>query len=431
MSERIGVIGRGAGGLYRSVIITDNRRKAYYRQHHSKRYRALVSSDRRSGDNGGPGTVLLTLGRLPVALDLARGFDAAGWRVVVAEPFGMHLCRMSRSVHSSVKTTAPVDDPQRYRDDLLAVVDRFDVDLVVPVSEETAFVAGLGSDLPDSTRLFSPAEEQVLRLHDKFEFIQWAKALGLPAPATWRSEDDSHVEMTSRQDFVVKPRNACSGIDVRFFEAGASVPEVADCVVQERLDGRLLSSFTIASDGNVMVTSVYEATVLDGSVGVCFERVANVRAVENWINRFVSETKHSGFISFDFIVDAEGVASAIECNPRATSGIHWVASRLLPAAICDTVALPRERAYRDATALTESYSCFTAVLSANGEARTAAWRALLAAEDVTWRRDDPWPFLLMIVNTWKLLWLSASRRVSFAQAAVTDIQGREPERSSA
>ena len=37
------------------------------------------------------GNLLLTLGRLPKALDVARGFADLGWRVVVAEPFKRHL----------------------------------------------------------------------------------------------------------------------------------------------------------------------------------------------------------------------------------------------------------------------------------------------------------------------------------------------------
>ncbi|MEO1204145.1 MAG: ATP-grasp domain-containing protein, partial [Pseudomonadota bacterium] len=252
--------------------------------------------------------MLLTLGRLPVALDLARGFDAAGWRVIVAEPFGMHLCRMSRSVHSSVTVPAPVHDPRRYRDALLDVVDRYEVDLIVPVSEETVFVAALGSELDGSTRLFSAAEAEVHRLHDKFDFIRFAASLDLPVPATWRAGDDESLDMTRRQAFVVKPRNACSGVDIRYYGAGELPTDVEDCVVQERLDGRLLSSFTIASAGKVMITSIYEAVVLDGSVGVCFERVDDASAVDDWINAFVTANGHTGFISFDFIVDGAGVA---------------------------------------------------------------------------------------------------------------------------
>ena len=43
-------------------------------------------------------TVLLTLGRLPKALELARALRAAGARVLVAEPFAKHLTGTSRAV---------------------------------------------------------------------------------------------------------------------------------------------------------------------------------------------------------------------------------------------------------------------------------------------------------------------------------------------
>ena len=59
-------------------------------------------------------TVLLTLGRLPKALELARALHAAGCRVVVAEPFRRHLTGASRQVARSVQVTSPVIDREAY-----------------------------------------------------------------------------------------------------------------------------------------------------------------------------------------------------------------------------------------------------------------------------------------------------------------------------
>ncbi|MEN9755617.1 MAG: hypothetical protein RLZ07_1999, partial [Pseudomonadota bacterium] len=38
-------------------------------------------------------SVLLTLGRLPKGLDIARSFHRAGWRVIIADPARDHLAR--------------------------------------------------------------------------------------------------------------------------------------------------------------------------------------------------------------------------------------------------------------------------------------------------------------------------------------------------
>ena len=69
-----------------------------------------------------PKTVLLTLGRLPKALELARALHQAGARVIVAEPFGLHVCRASRSVAKSIRVPAPNTDPAAYLDALEAIV---------------------------------------------------------------------------------------------------------------------------------------------------------------------------------------------------------------------------------------------------------------------------------------------------------------------
>ena len=92
--------------------------------------------------------VLLTLGRLPKALDLARGFAAAGCRVVVAEPFGWHLTGVSRHVARTHRVPPPSQGRERYLDALAAIVAREKVELVVPVSEETMHVAFLPPRLP-------------------------------------------------------------------------------------------------------------------------------------------------------------------------------------------------------------------------------------------------------------------------------------------
>ena len=63
-------------------------------------------------------TVLLTLGRLPKGLEVARSFARAGWRVIVAEPFAWHLARVSRDVARSYRVAAPNADHARYLRDI-------------------------------------------------------------------------------------------------------------------------------------------------------------------------------------------------------------------------------------------------------------------------------------------------------------------------
>ena len=66
--------------------------------------------------------MLLTLGRLPKALDVARSFKANGWRVIVAEPFKRHLLGASKAVAKSYRTTAPSVSRDRYLAELQQII---------------------------------------------------------------------------------------------------------------------------------------------------------------------------------------------------------------------------------------------------------------------------------------------------------------------
>ncbi|MEO0996490.1 MAG: hypothetical protein AAFX58_03130, partial [Pseudomonadota bacterium] len=166
-------------------------------------------------------------------------------------------------------------------------------------------------------------------------------------------------------------------------------------------------------------TVVYRPTVTAGSVAVCFERVDAADEVEAWIRRFVDATGYSGFAGFDFIVDARGDVHALECNPRVTSGIHFIETDALAAAVTNGDPPP----LKAVTELTEAYSCYTAVLAAvtrPAECRRR-WRALRRATDVTWSRADPWPFLTMSANTLPLMLRALRQRRSVAEVALLDL----------
>ena len=364
-------------------------------------------------------TVLLTLGRLPVALDLARGFKRAGWRVVVAESQAMSLCRMSSAVDVYAPAPSPKYARQAYLECLQNLIHEHQPSLVVPVSEETVSVAHLAAD--GSTPVFCSTPEKTLELHDKLAFNRLAAGIGMPVPESWPA-DEAGALAESSEPKVVKPRFAASGRGFRVVQNAADIPHDPTLMVQAFCDGEEVSGFAVAREGQVIASVVYRSLVNAGSVAVCFERLSNQTGIENWMQRFVQAVRHTGFIAFDFIVDDDGVPQAIECNPRATSGLHFLRGEELPAVIAGSSSTaPRLRAE---TKLVESYSCFTAMLGALGDCRRrrSAWSALRSSTDISWNARDPRPFLLMTVNSWPIIWSSLRHRISFAEAAVADIE---------
>lgn len=373
-------------------------------------------------------TVLLTLGRMPKCLDLARGFHALGRRVVVAEPFAWHLCRASRAVAKSVRVPAPARDAPGYRAALGEVIAAEGVDLVVPVSEELLYVAALRDTLPEGVALHSPPQATVLELHDKLRFAQKIRALGLPAPETHPADSAAARALAARAPVVVKPRNSCAGLGVSFHGAGA-LPGGAlssDLVVQERKDGRVLSSFSLVAAGRVRVTSVYRGVVMSGTVAVCFERLEAQAAIERFVEEFSAKTGYSGFLSFDFVEAADGSVTAIECNPRVTSGLHFLEAADVARAIADPGGDDPVR-FRPERLMQQFYPCLIEAEAALFTRKEPGlkWRARRSARDVTWDRADPLVFPTMTFTSYPILVPAIFKGKSMAETATEDLAWRE------
>lgn len=375
-------------------------------------------------------TVLLTLGRLPKALEVARALQAAGARVLVAEPFAKHLSGVSRAVTESFVVTAPAIDRQRYLADLRELVIARKIDLVVPISEEIVHVSALHGSLPAHCRLVSMSQRDIIAVHDKGRFVETCTAAGISAPESFASDHPQAAALAAGHDYVLKPVSSCSGRGVRFLKAGDAIPAVAErSIVQRFVSGDLVSSFSIARRGEVLLTVLYRGAVMQGTVAVCFERIDVPAAVEAWIRRFVAHTGFDGFVSFDLMIDAAGEVHGIECNPRATSGIHFVEPSGLAAALLDPDTAPPP-CLRPGRFAQQFYPCLTETQKSMFTARFRRnLHCLLNAREVTWSGVDPWPFIGMPYTAWNIIALASKKRMTFGEVAMLDFAWSADEHS--
>lgn len=368
-------------------------------------------------------TVLLTLGRLPKALEVARAMQGAGCRVIVAEPFKRHLTGASRAVARSVVVTSPVQDREAYLHELSELAVAEGASLILPVSEEILHASMLRDRLPAGVRLAAMPHGTLLALHDKLSFVAVCRAAGVAAPATFALGDPRAVELARRARTVVKPIFSCSGRGVRFLAAGEALPYVDEpALVQEFCAGRLLSTFTLARAGLPRITVTYRGAVMQGTVAVCFERIDTPPEVDAWVAAMVRHTAFDGFISFDLVEDEQGVIRGIECNPRATSGIHFVEPADLAAALLDPQADGPLR-FKANRLMQQFYPCLTETqrtMFGEGPFRENL-RCLLAASDVTWSANDPWPLVSQPWTSWPIIEMAMRRRCTFGEVAMLDL----------
>jgi predicted ATP-grasp superfamily ATP-dependent carboligase len=273
-------------------------------------------------------TVLLTGGRAPVTLDLARKFSAKSWRVIVAESIPTHLCKNSLAVAKSYLVPSPRFEANAFVTALQKIIENEGVTLLIPTCEEV-FTIGQGYDvLASLCPVLAESLARLLPLHSKFHFIELARSFGLGVPQTSLIQSAQAAQEWVGQAVVFKPeysRFATATIikpkTIRDLHQLVISPECS-WVVQEFITGRQICTYTVAHHGQIAAHCAYatEFTAGRGST-IVFQNLAHQKA-QAWVQSFVENYHFTGQIAFDFIETAEGDLYAIECNPRAISGIH-------------------------------------------------------------------------------------------------------------
>jgi predicted ATP-grasp superfamily ATP-dependent carboligase len=308
--------------------------------------------------------ILLTGGRAPATLELARIFHAAGHAVFMAESLRYHLARPSRALVRNYLVPAPKHAPHRYIDALCAIVCRERIDLLVPTCEEVFWIAKGRARLATHCTLLVEEIERLRQLHHKGSFAALARGYGLAVPQTVLLETPADLHSLIARDWdgmtqvVLKPAYSRFGARTLIpgqFGAGhesqnrespnrgldqAGLENVlrrleptSPWVAQQYIGGRQLCSYSVAHAGKLAAHTTYAADLRAGpqassAPAIVFQHLDHA-GILAWVRHFVEQEHFSGQIAFDFIEGEAGENAtgffAIECNPRATSGIHLLA----------------------------------------------------------------------------------------------------------
>ncbi|MFB2581736.1 ATP-grasp domain-containing protein [Herbiconiux sp. P15] len=329
--------------------------------------------------------VLLTGSRAPVTLDLARRFAAAGAFVVVADSQPA-LTSASKAVGASYRVPSARFAPWEFAKAIAGIAERHAVSLIVPTCEEIFWLAGVrdtGEVAGLGDRVFAPPLPVLRRLHDKARFADLLAELGIPHPTTrvidsgieWRrlsrrrTQTATRTQTASRSGsaaggesgpVVAKPALSRFGAFTRRIGAGEPLPDVGTLtpehpwLVQELIEGSEFCVHAVAMAGRLTAFAAYRPVARAGpGAGVAFARLAEhptpaspperptgrstpvwqggrddageqdaVAAARDFAERIAAHLHLTGQFGLDLIErGADGVV-VLECNPRATSGLH-------------------------------------------------------------------------------------------------------------
>jgi hypothetical protein len=275
-----------------------------------------------------PKTILITGARAPVALHIARLLHFAGHRVHLACSIPSPMAMNSVACHAFHLLSSPRFDLDRYYETISDIVRTYAIDLIIPTCEEVFYLAMIKGRV--GAEMWCPDIAELSLAHDKFGFIGLVKSLGLAAPETRliQSGSDLMTCASTADNLVFKPQWSRfatmvlikpTAQQLRNARPTAQAPWVAQVFVA----GEEISTYGFAHQGKLLGLAQYTSLYRAGrGAGICFE-IIDDPAVTEFVTRFVAGTQWSGQISFDLIRQTDGTIMPLECNPRATSGLHF------------------------------------------------------------------------------------------------------------
>jgi len=342
--------------------------------------------------------ILLTNGRFPVSLDLARQLHSLGHVVFVVDPMRFHISKFSRVVKKSYFVPAPHVDATGYVEGVRKAVRESNIQLIIPMHEEIFYLTQYEDLKP---LLFAPEYHTLISMHNKWEFYELVTAIGCDAPPSilCRSMDDLNKLDLAHKEYALKPvfGRALSGIF--HLKPGQPIPddlkisEDIQYIGQEWIYGKQFCSYAVARDGEIKASAVYPVVdTIDGSSCVYFESIEH-RKIKEFMEKFARAYRLNGQVAFDFVETPEKVM-VFESNPRATSGIHlfkhtpWLAEAMtLPNTQRHDAPEGAKRQLMPGMLMWEHGDI-------HGKKRLQHTKRLLRTRDVTFGKSDPFPALM-------------------------------------
>jgi carbamoyl-phosphate synthase large subunit len=219
----------------------------------------------------------------------------------------------------------PPTEPDRFVDELAAVVARHDVDLVVcTVSEEMLALAGREPEV--GAALWLPKRRSVVACVDKWRFWKIAEHARLPAaPSALGDAAVDSITGSLAGPWIVKPRFGRGSVDVYPVddptELERACRRVAEPIVQTRLRGREFTlDLLIDRDGRIAAAVPRWRLKTRGGISTRGETFCDHR-VHEIAERVVAAYSLTGAANLQgFLTDDDDVV-VMEVNPRFSGGL--------------------------------------------------------------------------------------------------------------
>lgn len=371
-----------------------------------------------------PDKILVLGARAPAALEWVRRLGREGYQVWLADSLAFPLARFSRYSQGFLHLPPPRTQLAAWANTLNEFLIQHQIQWVIPTCEEAFYLSHCKPRLRAETEFLCADFELMQQLHHKGRFAELSQRWSIRTPDTrvlhGRPIPDA-LRQTPEQ-WVFKP--AYSRFANRTLikpEADALNHLVHDAhnpwIAQRFVAGTEYCSYSLLRDGKLLAHCVYQPRYRAGQGSGMYFEPHDFPDITAFLAEFGQTTGYTGQVGFDFIRAADGKFWLLECNPRATSGIHLLAN-------CPSLTHVLTRTQEKAEPPSQPLMVILAMLSfglPHYFSRTF-WRDIARADDVLWLAHDRRPGWLQLLPFAEILWRALRHRTGLLAAATRDIE---------
>lgn len=271
--------------------------------------------------------ITITCPRAPVTLEWIKIMQRSGHHVTVVDSLYFPITKYYKNV-KFIKIPSPKLDFKNYKKEIIKIIENSD--FVIPTCEDVFYLSLVVQRTPLKDKVFIPERDLLLGLHNKFTFKDFTNEF-VKVPKTVLVESIDQINIKDKET-LLKPVFSRFGTNVIREINKKNIQDIEiskkyPWVQQEFIKGTYLCNYAIIQNGEVINHVVYKPKYLvNNAASTYFELTVNKKC-NDFIMQFAKDTKYNGQVAFDFIDDGKDLY-ILECNPRATSGLHLLSESI-------------------------------------------------------------------------------------------------------
>lgn len=366
--------------------------------------------------------VLVTGSRAPASMDLIRSLVNQGHQVYSADSMRFPMGRFVAGLEKHVTIPKPNRQFSQFIQVIKNILIEHQIDLLIPTCEEVFFISQAYEELSRYTRVFCEPFARLNRLHNKHTFQQLVLEYGLDAPESWLlTIEQDKQQLPAHLDIILKPVFSRFGSHLVIKPTARQLNSLVlpvPYLAQRFVRGKEYCAYALVDKGEVLAYSSYHPKYTAGpAAGIYFEP-AEISAITSFIHNFCQRYQYTGQIAFDFILEQDK-AFVLECNPRITSGYHFLADHI------DWVSM-LQGTRQSVSLATQPYMLGLGMTMYGFKHLRKKPQAIISdyrrAHNVLKNKDYPWLAIKSMATLSNIVFRMLKERKNFHQASTDDIE---------